>query len=354
MNFKSLRIISLCLLSIIVEPLAKDNISKIDPMDHLRGRRLSEINSSLVRTARSMAEMGLSYEAARLLKSTSRYSPEKEIAIEAERTLKSWGVFEMKLSDANAQSVRNTIRKTLDKNRKALLDHKHVQTLLAVGQANQAARIIANAKNVEFFGESKEAQRRILNDININQEAFNNADDQKALEALMKQSIEISKLNDASEFLRTAHPESGNAMRSLIRKIYPETTQMESQRNREMERYRSAFSRRLPENARPPAMRVQDDGERRREREGNFSFLTNRSRQQNSNQSDESLSIEELSNIATNLNEYDGNLSILFLDLAKDSIPDEAGKNKIDEILKTFTDNKPIQTIGRPNPTGMF
>ncbi|MBK27605.1 MAG: hypothetical protein CMO77_02100 [Verrucomicrobiales bacterium] len=354
MNFKSLRIISLCLLSIIVEPLAKDNISKIDPMDHLRGRRLSEINSSLVRTARSMAEMGLSYEAARLLKSTSRYSPQKEIAIEAERTLKSWGVFEMKLSDANAQSVRNTIRKTLDKNRKALLDHKHVQTLLAVGQANQAARIIANAKNVEFFGESKEAQRRILNDININQEAFNNADDQKALEALMKQSIEISKLNDASEFLRTAHPESGNAMRSLIRKIYPETTQMESQRNREMERYRSAFSRRLPENARPPAMRVQDDGERRREREGNFSFLTNRSRQQNSNQSDESLSIEELSNIATNLNEYDGNLSILFLDLAKDSIPDEAGKNKIDEILKTFTDNKPIKTIGRPNPTGMF
>ncbi|MED6326929.1 MAG: hypothetical protein VYE14_06150, partial [Verrucomicrobiota bacterium] len=70
--------------------------------------------------------------------------------------------------------------------------------------------------------------------------------------------------------LRTAHPDSGNAMRKFILQFYPETTRMQEQRDNERDRYRSFFARRLPENARPPAMRVEDDGERSRGREVAF------------------------------------------------------------------------------------
>ena len=54
-----------------------------NPMDHLRGRRLSESARQLVSMCNGMAEMGLSYEAARLLKSTSVYSTNEETSKEA-------------------------------------------------------------------------------------------------------------------------------------------------------------------------------------------------------------------------------------------------------------------------------
>ena len=353
-KFKPLVILLLASLSIVVETFSEDSISKIDPMDHLRGRRLSESTRQLVGMCNGMAEMGLSYEAARLLKSTSAYSSNKETSEEAKRILISWRINEMEINDANADSIRKIIRKTLNRNRSALLDHKRVQTLLTVGRTGQAAKIIANAKQVELYGESKEAKRRILNELNLKQEALDKANDQKSLESLMIRSMKISKLNDISEFLRTAHPESGNAMRTLIRKVYPETPQMDNQRNRERDRYRSAFSRRLPENARPPAMRVQDDGERGQGREGGFSFFSNRSRQQSNNQTAESLSIEELTEIATDLTKFDNRMSVLFLNLAKQSITDEVDRNKINETIQSLTKSKTINSSGQPSPSGAF
>tara|TARA_B100000902_G_scaffold247969_1_gene234653 strand:+ start:11893 stop:14130 length:2238 start_codon:yes stop_codon:yes gene_type:complete len=347
-------ILLLALLSIAVETFSNDSISKIDPMDHLRGRRLSERARQLVSICNSMAEMGLSYEAARLLKSTSIYSSNKETSEEAKRILTSWRINELEINDVNADSIRKTIRKTLNRNRSALLDHKRVQTLLTAGRTSQAAKIIANAKQVELFGESKEAQLRILNELNLKQEVLNKAKDQNSLESLMSKSMEITKLNDISEFLRTAHPESGNAMRTLIRKVYPETAQMDSQRNRERDRYRSAFSRRLPENARPPAMRVQDDGERGRGREDGFSFFNNRSRQQNNNQTIEPLSIEKLIKIATELANFDYSMSISFLNLAKQSITDEVSRNKINKAIQSLTKNKKNKSLGQTKPFGAF
>ena len=201
LSIKPLVILIFALLTIVVEAFPEDSISKIDPMDHLRGRRLSESTRQLVRMCNSMAEMGLSYEAARLLKSASVYSKNKETSEEAKHILISWRINEMEINDANADSIRKKIRKTLNKNRSALLDHKRVQTLLTIGRITQAAKVIANAKQVELFGESKESQRRLLNELNIKQETLDRAIDQKSLKSILKRSMEISRLNEISEFL---------------------------------------------------------------------------------------------------------------------------------------------------------
>lgn len=354
LSIKPLVILILALLTIVVEAFPEDSISKIDPMDHLRGRRLSESTRQLVRMCNSMAEMGLSYEAARLLKSASVYSKNKETSEEAKHILISWRINEMEINDANADSIRKKIRKTLNKNRSALLDHKRVQTLLTIGRITQAAKVIANAKQVELFGESKESQRRLLNELNIKQETLDRAIDQKSLKSILKRSMEISRLNEISEFLRTAHPESGNAMRTLIRKVYPETAKIDSERNRERDRYRSSFSRRLPENARPPAMRVQDDGERTRGREGSFSFLTNRSRLQNNNQQDEPLSIKKVIEIADDLSTYDNVLSVYFLKLAEQSTTDEINQQKLSENIQVLNNSKTINSSESLSPSGAF
>ena len=113
LSIKPLVILILALLTIVVEAFPEDSISKIDPMDHLRGRRLSESTRQLVRMCNSMAEMGLSYEAARLLKSASVYSKNKETSEEAKHILISWRINEMEINDANADSIRKKIRKTL-------------------------------------------------------------------------------------------------------------------------------------------------------------------------------------------------------------------------------------------------
>jgi len=349
-----LLIFLLALLSIVVETFSEESVSKIDPMDHLRGRRLSESARQLVSMCNGMAEMGLSYEAARLLKSTSVYSTNEETSKEAKRIMISWRIHEMEINDANADSIRKTIRITLNINRSALLDHKRVQTLLKVGQTKQAAKIIAKAKQVELHGESKELQRRILSELNIRQELLDNANDQKSLESLMLRSVEVSKLKETSEFLRTAHPESGNVMRNLILKIFPESAQIDNRRNSERDRYRSAFSRRLPENARPPAMRVQDDGERRNARDGAFSFLSNRSRQQSENQEAKTLSIEKLIEIATDLTKYDKSMSVSFLTLAKRSINSEIEKIQIDEAIKSLIKSSKVNTPLQFSPSGAF
>ena len=76
--------------------------------------------------------MGLGYEAARLLKSASKYSPDKGRAEEAKRILESWGVHEMDINDANVGTIRRTILGTLN--------HKRVETLIAVGKTTQAPR----------------------------------------------------------------------------------------------------------------------------------------------------------------------------------------------------------------------
>jgi spore coat protein CotH len=354
LSIKPLVILILTLLTIVVEAFPEDSISKIDPMDHLRGRRLSESTRQLVRMCNSMAEMGLSYEAARLLKSASVYSKNKETSEEAKHILISWRINEMEINDANADSIRKKIRKTLNRNRSALLDHKRVQTLLTVGRITQAAKVIANAKQVELFGESKESQRRILNELNIKQETLDKAIDQKSLKSILKRSMEISRLNEISEFLRIAHPESGNAMRTLIRKVYPETAKIDSERNRERDQYRSSFSRRLPENARPPAMRVQDDGEHRRGREGSFSFFTNRTRPQSNNQQDEPLSIKKIIEIAGDLSTYDNVLSAYFLTLAEQSITDEINQQKLSENIQILNDSKTINSSESLRPSGAF
>ena len=49
----------------VLETCIAENTSKIEPMDHIRGRRLVERVEQLVDTARRMTEMGLGYEAAR-------------------------------------------------------------------------------------------------------------------------------------------------------------------------------------------------------------------------------------------------------------------------------------------------
>ena len=151
----------------VLETCTAENTSKIEPMDHIRGRRLVERVEQLVDTARRMAEMGLGYEAARLLKSAAKYSPDKGRAEEAKRILESWGVHEMDINDANAGTIRRTIRGTLNRNRAALLNHKRVETLIAVGKTTQAAKIISDARKVKLTGESRDQQRRILNDLNL-------------------------------------------------------------------------------------------------------------------------------------------------------------------------------------------
>ena len=114
----------MALLSIVFKTFTEESVSKIDPMDHLRGRRLSESTRQLVSICNGMAEMGVSYEAARLLKSTSVYSTNEETSKEAKRIMISWRIHEMEINYANADSIRKTIRITLNRNRSALLDHK--------------------------------------------------------------------------------------------------------------------------------------------------------------------------------------------------------------------------------------
>ena len=323
-------------------------------MDHVRGRRLTERVGQLVGTARSMAEMGLGYEAARLLKSAARYSPDKDQAEEAKRILESWGVHEMELNDANAKTIRSTIRDTLNRNRAALLDHKRVETLVAVGQTTEAAKLIGDAREINLTGESREQKQRILNDLNLDRDALKNANDTKALESLLARSRDISRLREISEFLRTAHPDSGNAMRSLIRQVYPETTRMQEQRDSERDRFRSFFARRLPENARPPAMRVEDDGERRRGREGGFSFLSSRSNRRDNERSEEPLTVEQLTEITKELADYDRGMADEFARLAKRAMKDEAKRKALDEALQPLAKRSPITAPAKFSPSGVF
>ena len=51
-------------------------------------------------------------------------------------------------------------------------------------------------------------------------------------------------------------------MTVLIKKVYPESQRRAQARSSEQERFRRSFSRRLPENARSPALRAEEDGER--------------------------------------------------------------------------------------------
>jgi len=298
--------------------------------------------------------MGLGYEAARLLKSAAKYSPDKDRAEEAKRILESWGVHEIEINDANAGTIRSAIRGTLNRNRAALLNHKRVETLIAVGKTTQAAKIISDARKVKLTGESRDQQRRILNDLNLEREALNKANNSEALEALMNRSRDISRLRDVADFLRTAHPDSGNAMREFIRQVYPETTRMQEQRDNERDRYRSFFARRLPENARPPAMRVEDDGERSRGREGGFSFLSSRSNRGSSEREEAALTIDELTQITTELAEYDRVLANELAALAKRATTDESRRKAIDDALQPLAKGNPIDAPAKLSPSGAF
>ena len=333
---------------------ANENIFNIEPMDHLRGRRLAERVEQIIGIARNMAEMGLGYEAARLLKSASKYSQNRDRSNEAKEILKSWGVITIELNDANANTIRTTIRRSLNRNRAALLDHKRVETLIAVGQITEAAKLIGDAKKVNLTGESRDQQRRILNDLNLEWDSLEKANDTESLESIMNRSKDISRLRDISDFLRTAHPDSGNAMRTLIQQLFPETTRMQSQRDNERDRYRSMFARRLPENARPPAMRVQDDGERSRAREGGFSFLSSRTNREGSERKEEPLSIEKLIEITINLSDYDRGLANEFASLAKRTTKDEAKRKALDEALLPLTKRSQIKTPTKLSPSGAF
>ena len=333
---------------------AAETTSKIEPMQHIRGQLLSERLRQVVELARGMAEMGLGYEAARLLKSTETYSLNEERVADAKRILETWGIHEIEINHSNAETIRSAIREIITRNRKALLDHKRVQTLVSVGRTSKAAKLISGAKQVELTGESKEARRRILNGLNLSEESLSKTNDTEALETLMNRSREISKLQDISEFLRTAHPDSGNAMRSFIRQLYPETARMADQRNRDRERYRSFFTRRLPENARPPAMRVEDDGERRRGREGGFSFLSSRSNQESSERKEEPLSVEKMAEIANDLTDYDRNLANEFARLAKRATTDEVKRKALDEAFQPLANREPLEAPTKLSPSGVF
>ena len=94
--------------------------------------------------------MGLGYESARLLKSAAKYSPDKGRADEAKRILESWGIHEMEINDTNAGTIHSTIRGTLNRNRAALLNHKRVETLIAVGETTQAAKLISDSRKVKI------------------------------------------------------------------------------------------------------------------------------------------------------------------------------------------------------------
>ena len=165
---------------------AAETTSKIEPMHHIRGQLLSERLRQVVELARGMAEMGLGYEAARLLKSTETYSLDEERVADAKRILETWGIHEIEINHSNAETIRSAIREILTRNRKALLDHKRVQTLVTVGRTSKAAKLISGAKQVKLTGESKEARRRILNGLNLSEESLSKTNDTEALEARTK------------------------------------------------------------------------------------------------------------------------------------------------------------------------
>ena len=129
---------------------------------------------------------------------------------------------------------------------------------------------------------------------------------------------------------------------------------MQEQRDNERNRYRSFFARRLPENARPPAMRVEDDGERSRSREGGFSFLSSRSNRGSSERQEKALTVDELTQITTELAEYDRVLANEFAALAKRATTDEARRKAIDDALQPLAKGNPIDAPAKLSPSGAF
>ena len=115
-------------------------------------------------------------------------------------------------SDANAGTIRSAIRGTLNRNRAALLKHKRVETLIAVGKTTQAAKT-SDARKVKLTGESRDQQRRILNDLNLEREALNKANDLE-LSSVDESQSRYLEAGYAADFLRTAHPDSGNVASS--------------------------------------------------------------------------------------------------------------------------------------------
>ena len=82
-------------------------------------------------------------------------------------------------------------------------------------------------------------------------------------------------------------------------------------------------------------MRVEDDGERRRGREGGFSFLSSRSNQESSERKEELLSVEKMAEIANDLTDYDRNLANEFARLAKRATTDEVNRKALDEFVSS-------------------
>ena len=333
--------------------MAEGAPSAIDPLDYVRGQRLSERVGQLVPFSRGMAEVGLGYEAARMLKAVISHSPDGDQANEANQLLKSWGIDQLDITDTNAAVINGTIRKHLVRNRQALIDLKRVETLLAIGRTGEAAPLVEAALAVELTGESSEIQKNILAGFSLSAQELKEANGTDAIKARLAKSVTINRLADTAEFLRTAHPDSGDAMTVLIKKVYPESQRRAQARSSEQERFRRSFSRRLPENARPPALRVEDDGERGGGRGGSFSFLSSRS-ERGEREAASLLSAGELAEIAGDLGNYDAGSAREFADLAKRAQDTEADRKLLDDALNRLAKRGPLQAVPTAKPPGRF
>ena len=347
------RILATLLTACTLPAMAEETPSTIDPMDHVRGRRLSERMGQLVPFSRGMAEVGLGYEAARLLRAVIAHSPDGDQAREATQILKSWGIDQLEFTDTNAATINRTIREHLVRNRQALIDHKRMETLLAIGRTGEASKLMEAALAIELTGESKEMQQRILAGLSLSALELREARGTDAIEAHLARGATISRLGDMAEFLRSAHPDSGDAMTALVKKVYPESERREQARNSERNRFRNFFSRRLPENARPPALRVDDDGERGGRRGGSFSFLA--SRPERGQREEASLaSAGELAEIAEDLGAYDAGMAREFAALAKAAQGTDSDRKLLNDTLSRLAKRDPLQAVPKTEAPGQF
>jgi protein tyrosine phosphatase (PTP) superfamily phosphohydrolase (DUF442 family) len=178
--------------------MAEGAPSAIDPLDYVRGRRLSERVGQLVPFSRGMAEVGLGYEAARMLKAVISHSPDGDQANEANQLLKSWGIDQLDITDTNAAVINGTIRKHLVRNRQALIDLKRVETLLAIGRTGEAAPLVEAALAVELTGESSEIQKNILAGFSLSAQELKEAKGTDAIKARLAKSVTINRLADTA------------------------------------------------------------------------------------------------------------------------------------------------------------
>ena len=214
------------------------------PLDHFRGNRLQELRRSTLEGAKSAANAGAGYEAARLLQGLASNNIGDEISKQATALLEDWGLTNVRLDDTVATKISEQVRQRLQLEFQTQVDLAQIETLIEFQDFPQAGSLLSTIVTRPLIGNAEKSLVRFSAQFGLPaSEGFAQiraSSESKLAELLENASLIVQRI-EAHAFLSKADPQAGAIYGALLQKLHPNAEKIRQARNASQANERSRF-----------------------------------------------------------------------------------------------------------------